>query len=480
MPTIKIIDPVSRIEGHLSIQVTLDTVSGTQQVTDARATGTLFRGIENILVSRPPGDAPHITERICGVCPVSHGQASVAAIEAAAGASIPANARIMRNLVLGADFLHSHILHFYQLSLLDYVDGPARGPWSPTWASDKRITGAAAATLVEHYLAALDARRKAHELGALFGGRMPHPPTYVPGGFTTTPRAERISAFTSLIGELVTFIEGTYLPDVDVVANAYSDYYSIGAGPRNLLAYGVFDLDASGSSWLLRRGRAEGGSTSVQAVDLAAITEAVTYSWYQNASPVAPSSGQTVATYPKTNAYSWLKAPRYSSKVFEAGPLARMWVNGDYTRGVSVMDRHRARALEALKIAQGMQQWITGLSPTGAVYTPISIPSSGSGVGLTEAPRGALGHWLSLSGGNISRYQVVTPTCWNLSPRDDSGVPGALEQALIGVPVANADEPIEVLRVVHSYDPCLACAVHVARPGKGVTVMRVSPGCQAA
>jgi hydrogenase large subunit len=476
MPTIKIIDPVTRIEGHLAIEVTLDTVNGAQRVTDARATGTLFRGFENFLQGRPPTDAPHITQRICGVCPVAHGLASVTALEAAARLTVPTNARLMRNIVNGADFLHSHLLHFYQLSLPDFADGPARGPWAPTWTSDKRITGAAAATLYEHYVAALDMRRKAHELGALFGGRMPHPPTYVPGGFTTTPRAERISQAGTLVSELISFIQGTYLPDVDAVAAAYSDYGAIGVGPRNLLAFGVFDLDAAGTSKLLRRGRAEGGSTAVQTVDVNAITEAVTYSWYQDASPVSPASAQTVAAYPKSSsAYSWLKAPRYSGRVFEVGPLARMWVNGSYTRGISVVDRHRARAQEALLIAQGMQQWISSLSPTGAVYSTYGNPTSGAGVGLTEAARGALGHWVSISASTLSRYQIVTPTCWNASPRDDAGVRGAMEQALIGTPVLNADEPVEVLRVVHSFDPCLACAVHVVRPGKAATIARLLP-----
>jgi len=478
MATVKIIDPVTRIEGHLSVQVTLDAVGGVQQVTDARASGTLFRGFETILQGRPPTDAPHISERICGVCTVAQGLASVLALEAASGLTVPDNARIMRNILNGADFLHSHILHFYQLSLLDYMDGPARGPWAPTWSTDKRITGSAASTLFSHYQTALDMRRKAHELGALFGGRMPHPPSTVPGGFTTTPRAARISAAASLASELVSFVQGTYLPDVETVATAYSDYSAVGAGPRNLLAFGVFDLDTAGSSKLLRRGRAEGGSTSVQALDVNAITEAVTYSWYQDASPVGPSAGTTVPSYPKnTSAYSWLKAPRYSGKVYEVGPLARMWINGSYTRGISVMDRHRARAQEALLIAQAVQQWIPSLSSSGAVYNQYTVPSSASGVGLTEAARGALGHWVSISGSTLSRYQVVTPTCWNASPRDDKGALGALEQALVGTPVTNADEPVEVMRVIHSFDPCLACAVHVARPGKGATVTRLGTAC---
>jgi hydrogenase large subunit len=470
--TIQILDPVSRIEGHLKVEVSLEPADGAHRVVDARATGTMFRGFELILQNRPATDAPHITQRICGVCPVSHGMASVLAIEAAAGLAVPENARLMRNLVLGANYLQSHILHFYHLAALDYLDGPDRPPWKPTWSADKRITGAAAATLVDHYLLALDMRRKAHEMGALFGGRLPHPPTYIPGGFTTTPRAERITKFRAILDELVSFIEGTLLPDVSALGSVYADYFAVGAGPRNLLSYGVFDLDATGTSKLLRRGRAEDGQGTV-ALELGAIREEVSHSWFADGAALHPSAGATVPAYPKADAYSWMKSPRYDGKAYEVGPLARMWVNGDYTQGISVMDRHVARAQEALKVGRAMREWVAALVPSAPVYAGPVGAATGQGQGLTEAPRGALGHWLSVSGGTISQYQVVTPTCWNASPRDGAGVLGPIEQALVGTSVANADEPIEVLRVIHSFDPCMSCAVHVLRPraGRRVTVL---------
>ncbi|MBM4028651.1 MAG: nickel-dependent hydrogenase large subunit, partial [Planctomycetes bacterium] len=162
----------------------------------------------------------------------------------------------------------------------------------------------------------------------------------------------------------------------------------------------------------------------------------------------------------KSNAYSWLKAPRYSGRPCEVGPLARMWINGEYAHGVSVMDRHLARAQEALKIAQAAQRWLEELVPDGPVYTPPVIPAMATGMGLTEAPRGALGHWLGISGGRISQYQVITPTTWNASPRDNKGILGPMEEALLGTPVQNPEKPIEVMRVIHSFDPCLDCAVH--------------------
>jgi hydrogenase large subunit len=431
----------------------------------------MFRGFENILVNRPPDDAPDITERICGVCPVSHGLAAVEALDMAAGITAPDNARIMRNLVLGANFIQSHILHFYHLTVQDFIDGPAMPPWQPSWSADKRVDKATTATLVNHYVTALDMRRAAHEMGALFGGRLPHPPAFVPGGFTTSVRPDRIASFQAYLNLLIPFIQNTYLPDVDALGTLYPDYFQIGKGSGNLMAYGVFDLDATGNNKLLRRGRVANGSLNQQAVDPTQITEQVAYSWYANSTNnLTPTAGVTTPQFPKTNAYSWLKAPRYQNVPYEVGPLARMWINGDYTLGISVMDRHKARAQEALKVATAMQSWVTQLNPSAPVYQQFSSPDQASAFGLTEAPRGALGHWLRIDNRRISNYQMVTPTCWNASPRDTAGVYGPLEQAIVGTSVSNIAQPVEVLRIIHSYDPCLACAVHVMRPKEGVRI----------
>ncbi len=470
MATVKIIDPVTRLEGHLKIKVTVDTVNGVQQVVNAWATGTLFRGFENILINRDPGDAQHITQRICGVCPISHSLAAVMALDAASKAAVPDNGRILRNLVLGANLIDSHILHFYHLTLPDFIDGPAMPPWQPSWNVDKRFDAATTNALVNNYVQALDMRRKAHEMGAIFAGRMPHPPSFIPGGFTARPTSAKITQFKNYLNELIPFIHNVYLPDVDRLAAAYPDYLGIGRGFGNLLAFGVFDLDAAGASKLLRRGRVVNGSTTVQSVSMNLITEQVTRSWYQDSNPLNPASGVTTPVDPatKTAAYSWLKAPRYNGRPYETGALARMWVNGDYRTGISVIDRHRARALETLKVADAMRTWVDQLSVNGAVSVNAAIPASASAIGLTEAPRGALGHWVQISNGKISRYQIVTPTCWNASPRaGDNNVRGPIERALIGVPVQDLNQPVEVVRVIHSFDPCLACAVHVMRPGTG-------------
>lgn len=458
------IDPVTRIEGHLAVRVVIDDVNGERQVVDAYSTGTAFRGIEKVLVGRHPWDAIPITQRICGVCPVSHGLAAALAVEQATGISAPTAARILRNLVLASNFLQSHVLHFYHLAALDFMAGPGMAPWQPGWSSDLRLDAAQTATLTDHYLQALDMRRIAHEMGAAYGGRLPHPPTFVPGGFTSKSNATRRSNFVTRLNQLIAFIQNVYVPDVQLLGTVYDDYFALGGGSGNLLSFGVFDQDAAGSTKLLARGRVENASTNVQAVNLASITESVTSSWYANSTNnLPPATGETTPQYPKFNAYSWLKAPRYSGQAYEAGPLARMWVNGDYRSGISVMDRHMARALEALKVAQAMQTWMTQLVDGATSYTNNTPPAAGTGIGLTEAPRGAIGHWLTIAASRISRYQVITPTCWNCSPRSDNGVRGPMEQALIGTPVLDEREPVEVLRVVHSYDPCMSCSVHVMR-----------------
>ena len=401
-----ILDPVTRLEGHLKIEVEIQN----GQVIDAWASGTLFRGFETMLNNRDPWDAPNITQRICGVCPIAHGVTSVLALDAASGVAVPANARILRNLVNGADFVHSHILHFYHLTALDYINGPNMGPWQPNWSADKRVDAGATQALVNHYVQALDIRRKAHELGAIFGGRLPHSPAYLPGGFTSVPKAADLTKARNYLNEIISFIRDVYLPDVTLVGSVYSDYFNIGRGYGNLMAYGVFELNAGGSSRLLAQGRSVNGSSTIQAVNPSAITEQVTNSWYADSTNgLNPASGTTSPQYPKGTAYSWLKSPRYQGTPYEVGPLARMWVNGDYRSGISVMDRIVARAAETLKIAEAMSGWVDQLVPGNPVFTQHVPPVNASGVGLSEAARGALGHWVNISGGSISRYQVITP-----------------------------------------------------------------------
>jgi hydrogenase large subunit len=468
------IDPISRIEGHLKIDVTVDTVDGKMQVVDARSSGTMFRGFEQMMIGRAPYDAVYYTQRICGVCPVSHSLAASMAVEKTVGVAPPTNGRVMRNLVLGANFIQSHILHFYHLAALDYLD--TRGildcaPWEPRFVTPDMIGGDMAAQLVGHYVQALVMRRKAHQMGAIFGGKLPCVSTFVPGGCTDIPTTEKVTQFRSLLTELRTFIDTVFIPDVQALGAAFADYFQIGAGCKNLIAYGVFETDSTGSSRLFNRGRYV--NNSVQSIDPALIREYVNSSWFtEDSGNLDPSVGVTKPSPDKPGAYSWVKSPRYQETVYEAGPLARMWVNGNYRRGISAMDRIVARSLEAKKVADAMDGWLNELTIGQNGYTFIPVPVTMTGRGWVEAPRGALGHWVSIAGSKISRYQVITPTAWNASGRDHKNQPGPIEQALIGTPVGDPQQPVEVLRVIHSFDPCLACAVHVARPDSrlGVTI----------
>jgi hydrogenase large subunit len=480
MPTTITIDPVTRIEGHLEIEVTVDTVGRQQQVVEAKSAGTMFRGFETILIGRDPRDAGQYTQRICGVCPVSHAMASCLNLDQAFGVAVPDNGRVLRNLVLGANYIQSHILHFYHLSVLDYVDTTGlldQSPWTPRYQLADMVTGQTAADLVSHYLEALQIRRKAHQMGAIFGGKLPCTGSFVVGGMTDVVTEEKVSDFRSLLNEVRSFVDNVYLPDLATLTAAFPSYYGLGTGHGNLLAFDVFDLDAEGTTHFLSGGRYADGQ--LEGVDPALISEYVEHAWFtEECGNRNPAEGLTVPAPDKPDAYTWLKAPRYQGAPYETGPLARMWVNGHYTNGVSAMDRIAARAHETKFLADAMDGWLDQLVAGAPGYAPSSIPESATSMGLTEAPRGALGHWMDVENSVISRYQVITPTAWNASPQDDAEVPGPIEAALVGVPVEDLEQPVEVLRVVHSFDPCLACGVHMVRPGdrKGGRRVMIRPG----
>lgn len=463
------IDPITRIEGHLKVEVKVDTVNGVQQVVDAFSIGTLYRGFEKLLEGRDPRDATLITSRICGVCPTSHAHAASLALDHAFGVGGDTDARsasrLLRNLVHGACYIESAILHFYLLSLPDFVSPLPMAPWLPGWDVGRRLDPETVARFRAHFLDAVAQRRQCHEMGAIYGGKLPHTPAFIMGGFTAVSSADDKALFGQYLEPLIAWIQGTYVPDTERLASLWSEYGLLGKGYGHLLSFGVFEQDnAANPALLLHRGRLVNGSRGVQPVDPSRIREEVKHAWYADTDGHRPIlESDTNAQYPKDAAYSWLKAPRYDGDPHEVGSLARMAVTGDYVGGVSVMDRHLARAREALKLGLAMRQWLADL-PTGqGAYTHRANPGAATADGLTEAPRGALGHWLQVSDGKISKYQIVTPTCWNLSPRDETGRRGPLEEALIGIPVANVDQPIEVLRVVHSFDPCLDCATHVMR-----------------
>lgn len=498
------IDPITRIEGHLAVRVEVED----GRVREAFSAGEMFRGFEILVKGRSPLDAQQITQRICGVCPVSHGLASCLAQDAAYGVAPPENGLLGRNLIQAANFIQSHIIHFYQLSALDFIDVAAvaeyRGgdpalnelkawvnaqmsskvlypaaPFLPRYAGDYVQNTDLNLTVLKHYLDALEMRALAHRMGAVFAGKLPHAPGLVPGGITERITADKIAAFESMLSKLRTFIDGSYLPDVLATAAAFPGYLAEGKGCGNFLAFGAFPESAPGESPLFPSGVLTNGVLT--ALDTEKITEDTGRAFYTSPSGLPPAAGQTVPGHDKPDAYSWVKAPRYGGEAMEVGPLARIMIayfgkaDSPLRQGteqtlsglglapaslISVMGRHMARAIECKVVADRCAEWVSRLVPGKPAFTDFSIPQTGRGVGLTEAPRGALGHWLAIREGKTDHYQCVVPTTWNCSPRDDRGEPGPVEQALVGTPIADPDNPIEAVRVVRSFDPCLACAVH--------------------
>ncbi|MDI6691934.1 MAG: nickel-dependent hydrogenase large subunit [Anaerosomatales bacterium] len=521
-----IIDPVTRIEGHLRVEMEVD--GGV--VKDAWVSGTLFRGMELILQGRAPEDAFWVSQRICGVCPVSHGLTSTQATEAALGVSIPQGARLARNIVEGAQFLHSHILWFYNLAALDWVnpvnalkadiaDTYALAEAAGTRVSDFGAVQKRLKDFVErgqlsifsghwfdspeyklppeldliataHYLEALEMQAVASTISGIVGGKMPHIMTMVPGGTTWVPTSQNLDDVLFRFVQLRDWIATAMIPDTLAVAPYYLDALNYGAGVGNFLAWGVFDDESfEPTKRYLPEGIARG--LSLEEVDRKKIVEYVDHSFYKPTSGgLHPLDGRTEPIAPEydvNNKYTWAKAPRYDEAPMEVGGLSRLIVA--YLRGVprvkelidgtlkklgapgkpevlvSTLGRTAGRNLEALYVAELMVAQATELierikAGDAELYTPYEV-KDGAGMGMWEAPRGALLHATNIKDGKIANYQCIVPSTWNISPRDGKGVRGPMEEALIGVPVEDLKKPILALRTVHSFDPCIACGVHV-------------------
>jgi hydrogenase large subunit len=518
MSTKVTIDPLTRIEGHMKIEATVDG----GEVKDARCAGTLFRGFEIVLKGRDPRDAQRITQRVCGVCPTVHGTAATLNLDSAFGIAdkVPDNGRVMRNLILGANYLQSHILHFYHLTALDYVDVTAlaeyngddqelnsvknfiaRGelaPFTPRYEGDYRFDTETNQKLVKHYLTALEMRRLSHEMLTIFGGKMPHNAAVVPGGVTEWPTVDKIAGFLWRLNRIRDFIDNIYVPDVIKVAQTYPDYFKIGDGPGNFLCYGVFDLDGTSDDYatrdrLFNQGAVKGLS-NLSSLETKDITESVTHSWYEDQEPKRPLDQETKPAARKKDGYSWIRSPRYQGEVYEVGPLARWVVSylagnkvvkealdgcisalkvqlGDLN---SVLGRHAARALDTKVVADSMASWLLELKPGEPVCADYEIPEESEGMGIVDGPRGALGHWIRIKDQRIDRYQLIVPTTWNGGPKDEKGQYGPMEQALLGTKVKDAANPFELVRIARSFDPCLACSVHTVNfKGDKIASLRV-------
>jgi Ni,Fe-hydrogenase I large subunit len=516
------IDPLTRIEGHLSIE--MDVQNGV--VVDAKCRGDMFRGYETILQGRNPVDANQIVMRICGVCPVSHGQASSRCLDDAFKIKPTKNGRLLRNMILGSNTMQSHILHFYHLSALDFIDitailqykgsddGMVRvrewvkneiqvkkgrpdeitagGPFLPRYEGKDFYIKDTATNIdaIAGYVKALDIRQKAHQMVALFGGRAPHPIALVPGGVTTIPTKDKIKQFKKLLKEINKFVTETYTPHVVAVAKAYPDYFKLGKYDK-FMSFGVYDKDEDRENFTFQQGVVDAGK--VEKFDSSKIREQVKYARYKSGSNLHPLKGETIADPDKNGAYTWVKAPRYDERPMEVGPLARMVVsylsgnaqvkkeldgvlkifNSEVPAAFSVLGRHASRAIESKIIGSEMLNWIDDLEPGANPRNSYTIPDTGEGEGLIEAARGGLGHWIVIRNRVIENYQAVVPTTWYCSPKDDKGGRGPVEQALIGTPVSDNANPIEAARVVRSFDPCLACAIHVVEGDREIGRFRV-------
>jgi hydrogenase large subunit len=564
-----VVDPVTRIEGHLRVEAVVEN----GVITDAFSSGTMVRGLEKILIGRDPRDAWAITERVCGVCTTVHALASVRAVEDALGISVPPTAELIRNIMLTTQYVQDHVIHFYHLHALDWVDivnalkadpkkaaelAASFSKWDKNTASyfsevQDKIKAFAASGLgifangywghsgyklppevnligVAHYLDALQWQKEVVKIHAVFGGKNPHP-NYLVGGVPCSINAdevaainsERLNLVSSLIGQADEFVNQVYIPDLLAVASFYKDWAKYGGGLHNYLSYGEFPTRgyAQPDSFKYARGAVLNRDLSnvhpVNPRDAEEIKEYIAHSWYTyeggDSAGVHPWAGETKIKYtgPKPpfetleghDKYSFLKTPRWKDNAMEVGPLARLIVS--YAAGhadvkevvgqtlgklgvpvealFSTLGRTAARGVDAALAMVWLKDFFGQLMErvkinevstfNGEKWEPKTWPSDCEGVGLEEAPRGSLAHWIKIHNGAIENYQLVVPTTWNGSPRDAKQQHSSFEASLIGTPVANLEQPLEIIRTIHSFDPCLACAVHLYDP-QGRHLHRVS------
>ena len=543
--TRSVIDPITRIEGHLRVEMEVEN----GVVADAWVSGGCFRGMELVVQNRTPEDAAQIVERICGVCPVSHAHASSIAGDKAYGITISNNARIVRNLLEGAQFLHSHILWLYNLAALDYVNplnalqanvddayavalenGLAlhsdlnqlyeklaafadngqlsifSGNWFDADGGEAYVDNPEAnLILTSHYLEALKMQARSSEMAALLGGKMPHVMTSIPGGNMWVPTESKLDDLLAMATEVRDWVNDTVLADTVMLAKLYPEVLTFGKGCGRYIAWGVFE----GPDWPYGDNYTEQMlnrylpmavlDEQFQASDVQEnlITEYMGRSWYKGSETYTSPYFVTDPDFTEYNVddrYSWVKAPAYDGKPMEAGSMARIFAA--YVRGVpfikeqvdavlgilgakpgdlaafqSTLGRTAIRQIETIYIANLMVEWVNELAEAikggDSEYFREPARLTGEGTGFWEAPRGALYHSEEVKDGKITGYQIIIPTTWNLAPINGDGEHGPLEQALIGVPVADIEKPINALRTVHSFDPCTACAVHVTERGTG-------------
>ncbi len=527
-----VVDPLTRIEGHLRIEVEVEDGI----IKNAYSVGTLFRGLEVILKGRDPRDAQHITQRTCGVCTYTHALASTRALEDAIGVTIPKNATYIRNLVLAMLYMHDHIVHFYHLHALDFVDitsallaDPAKasqlassisprpaktedfkavqdtlkrfvesgqlGPFANAYFLGGHpayyLSPEANLVATAHYLEALRVQVLAARGMAVFGAKNPHTQFLVHGGVTCYDALskERIAEFENLYKQTRDFIEQVYIPDLLLVASEYKDWANFG-GTGNFLTFGEFpENERNWDTRFFKPGIIYNRDLSkIDPVNPEHIAEHVRHSWYEGDKALHPYEGETKPLFTSMgdkDRYSWMKAPRYKDSAMEVGPLAQVLVSyaqghSEVTSAVdtvlkhlnvgaealySTLGRTAARGVQALVTTKQADAWLDAfkgnIGRDNKIAENCDVPDDGEGVGFVGAPRGGLSHWIRIENKKIANFQLVVPSTWNLGPRCNQGKMSAVEEALVGTPVADPKRPVEILRTVHSFDPCIACAVHV-------------------
>ena len=557
-----VVDPITRIEGHLRIEVIVDD---NNVVTEAYSSSTLWRGLENIVKGRDPRDVGFFVQRICGVCTYSHYKAGIVAAEDALGITPPLNAKLVRSLMNAALFLHDHIVHFYHLHALDWVDvvsalsaDPAKaskdafkytdtpmhtgedklkavqkrvadfvkkghlGPFANAyWGHETyKLTPEQNLIALSHYLEGLKIQRIVAQMMAIFGAKNPHPQSLTVGGVTCIMDLQspsRLGEYLTKFQEVAEFVNKCYYPDVVMAGRMYANEPSVnaGLGVANLFTHQEFPL--SSTEWLFESGvmmaedvinLVSGKPFKIQDLDENKITEEATHSWYKNDAPLHPYDGETDPNYtgltkamtindkgeevetPVVNTagkYSWIKAPRYDGKPLQVGPLSNIVIN--YARGnkrvvkvvdkflkdaglpitavASTLGRTACRMIECKVIADNALEAFNSLienlkvDDTTCASYKIDKTKEYKGRYIGHVPRGVLSHWIRIKNGVVENYQAVVPSTWNASPKDANGVRGAYEESLIGLPIADLSQPLEIIRVIHSFDPCIACAVHV-------------------
>ncbi|WP_053956391.1 nickel-dependent hydrogenase large subunit [Inediibacterium massiliense] len=462
------INPITRISGFLEIQVEVEK----NEIIDAKSSGMLFRGFEKMLKGRPPIDAIYFTERICGICSTAHSMASTLALENILDIVPNENDKMIRDFMHGCEFIQNHLRHFYQYTLPDFVKGPEIQPLYRENHNDYRLPEKLNLKLSNHYIESVEYSRLAHEMLAVLGGKAPHNHGIFVGGVTVNLDVSKFIKVKSILKSIKEFVINRMIPDVYIISEYYQDYFHNGVGYKNLMSYGVFDTYTEKDLFYIAPQVLISGQKHEFNPDN--ITENIYRAWYEankvEQRPFDPTVDENVY---KEEAYSWIKAPRYEGYPMEVGPLARMYLSGGYTRGISTMDRTIARVLEAKKIIEIMERLLEKVELKPAQQDRYEFPQKARGKGLIDTTRGGLGHWVSIDNQVIKNYGIITPTTWNLSPEDSRGMKGVIEKALIGTSIKDIKNPVEIGRIVRSFDPCVSCATHVFGDGYSSVEIRV-------